>query len=126
MEDYLLPTNCELSVSEKQKMFSVKNRMTRIPANFPKANIEYKCYCGSKEDMKHIYECEILNGGNQPILEYENLYKGTISEQIKVFRKFEINFGKREQLLSEIPCDHSLIHCMTFYAFLFNLSDNNK
>ena len=112
MEDYLLPTNCELSVSEKQKMFSVKNRMTRIPANFPKANIEYKCYCGSKEDMKHIYECEILNGGNQPSLEYEKLYKGTISEQIKVFRKFEINLAKREQLLNEIPHDHSLIHCI--------------
>ena len=112
MEDYLLPINSELSVSEKQKMFSMKNRMTRIPANFPKANIEHKCYCGSKENMKHIYEWENLNGGKQPSLEYENLYKGTISEQIKVFRKFEINLAKREQLLNEIPRDHSLIHCI--------------
>ena len=112
MEDYLLPTNSELSILEKQKMFSMKNRMTRIPANFPKANIENKCYCGSKEDMKHIYECEILNCGNEPSLEYEKLYKGTISEQIKVFRKFEINLTKREELLNEIPRDHSLIHCI--------------
>jgi hypothetical protein len=42
-------------------MFAVKNRMINIPANFPKPKMEYRCYCGEKEDMKHIYNCEIIN-----------------------------------------------------------------
>ena len=36
MVEYLLPTNNILSITEKQKMFAVKNRMIKIPANFPK------------------------------------------------------------------------------------------
>ena len=112
MEEYLLPTNNELSILEKQRLFSMKNRMTKIPANFPKENQEYNCNCGSKEDMNHIYVCEILNCGNQPSIEYKKLYTGTISEQIKVFRKFEMNLAKREELLNEIPRDQSLIHCI--------------
>ena len=39
MSEYLLPTNNKLTITEKQTMFSVKNRMVRIHANLP----EYKC-----------------------------------------------------------------------------------
>ena len=48
-----------------EKITVVKNRMVRIPANFPKPNTEYKCVCNEKEDMQHIYCCEILNNGRR-------------------------------------------------------------
>ena len=114
MSEYLLPTNNKLTITEKQTMFSVKNRMVRIPANFPKPKTEYKCVCNEKEDMQHIYCCEILNNGRRTKIEYEKLYNGTISEQIEILRQFERNMEEREKLLKEetSPRDPSVIHCI--------------
>ena len=76
-------------------MFAIKNRMLNIPANFPQPNIEQKCICGEKDDMKHIHNCEIINNCEQIDLEFEKIFEGNISEQIKVFRKFERNLKTR-------------------------------
>jgi hypothetical protein len=65
MAEYLLPLNKSLSISKKQRLFAVKNRMVNISANFPKPNTEYKCQCDEKEDMEHIFDCEILNNGTK-------------------------------------------------------------
>ena len=62
------------------------------------------CLCGSKEDMEHILNCDILNEGRKHDLKYEQLYKGTISEQLEVFRIFENSLERRE-MLKKIPCD---------------------
>ena len=35
MAEHLLPENRLLSIEEKQRLFEVKHRMTRIPSNFP-------------------------------------------------------------------------------------------
>ena len=107
MAEYLLPLNKSLSISEKQRLFAVKNRMVNIPANFPKPNTEYKCQCDKKEDMEHIFDCEIFSNGTKNILKYEQIYKGTLNEQIEVFRIFENNMERREMLKCEnnIPCD---------------------
>ena len=43
MEEYLLPENRTLSIIEKQKLFEMKNKMTKIPSNFSKSNIKYEC-----------------------------------------------------------------------------------
>ena len=69
MAEYLLPTNKMLSISEKQEMFAVKNRMKMIPANFPKPNIVNKCLCDMKEDMAHIYNCALLKINPSPIMQ---------------------------------------------------------
>ena len=66
--------------------------MVEIPANFPNPKIENICICGEKKDMKHICQCETINDGEQPHLQYERIFEGNICEQIKVFRKFERNF----------------------------------
>ena len=112
MAEYLLPTNRALTISERQKMFAVKNRMVEIPANFPNPKIENICICGEKEDMKHIYQCETINDGETDYLKYEKIFEGNINEQIEVFRKFERNMEKRKQLKENfIPCDPDVIRC---------------
>ena len=69
--------------------------MKKIPANFHKPKIVNKCLCNMKEDMAHIYYCELLN----------------------IFRIVERNFKRRQILMHEeeckkqIPCDPMLIHC---------------
>ena len=116
MAEYLLPSNTALTISERQQMFAVKNRMVEIPANFPNPKIENICICGEKEDMKHIYQCETINDGEQPVLKYEKIFEGNICEQIEVFRKFERNFENRKNLNEIkkedlIPRDPHVIHC---------------
>ena len=49
MAEYLIPST-SLTISEKQQMFAIKNRMLNIPANFPQPNIEHKCICDGKKE----------------------------------------------------------------------------
>ena len=79
-------------------MFGIKNTMVNISASFPKPNTEYRYFCSQKEDMKHVYNCELLNEGRKPNIEYERIFTGNISEQIEVFRIFEQNMERRETM----------------------------
>merc|ERR1712208_223093 len=84
MEEYLLPENRILSITEKQKLFEMKNKMTKIPSNFSKSNIKYECYCGKEENMKHIFYCKILNNRIEQRIEYDRIYNGTLKEQREI------------------------------------------
>ena len=98
MAEYMLPTNTKLSIYQKQTLFSIRNRMIDIPSNFSKTNKEAKCICGNLENMKHIYECEILNNGKDHKQKYKKLFEGRIEEQIEVFDIFEKNLKRRDEL----------------------------
>ena len=61
MAEYLLP-NKNLTIEEQRTIFSIRNRMADIPANFSsKKENTAKCTCGESEDMKHVYNCKYLN-----------------------------------------------------------------
>ena len=80
MSEYLLPFNNDITIEEKCELFAVKNRMINIPYNFS-SKCEYKCKCGRKEDMIHIYSCEYLN--KQEIkIEFSKIYEGNLFEKI--------------------------------------------
>ena len=125
MAEYLLPFNDKMSIDEKQRMFSVKNRMVDIPDNFGKVE---QCACGQTENMSHIYSCTYLNK-EEIILPYEKIFDGNMSEQIEVFRRFETNLERRNQIKSESetkseqtrisdkpPCDQSTdpLNCVQY------------
>ena len=59
MAEYLTPINNEITIEDKQNLYSIRNRMFEISSNF-KSKTENKslCYCGESENMKHIHECE--------------------------------------------------------------------
>ena len=101
MSEYLLPTNKNLTIDEKRRLFGVRNMMTDIPSNFSRGEKETQCQCGQREDMEHIYECEIYNE-EQVNLPYKKIYNGSINEQIAVFRQFELNLQKGQQLRTKI------------------------
>ena len=104
LADYLQPIN-PMTIEKKQKLFAVRNRMVRIPNNFPKSENKAKCFCDEIEDMSHIYNCKILNEEKIPSQNYENIYNGTITQQTEILEKFEQNMEKREQMIKEPPCD---------------------
>ena len=120
MSEYLLPSTTALTIEERRKLFSMRNKMVTIPNNFPKSEIKEKCSCGEIEDMKHIYECEQLSTDSiDKSLQYEKIYNGNISDQIKVFRKMEINLEKREDMKKlETPCDPVEIRCKPFFVVM--------
>ena len=114
MSEFLLPFNNKLTISEKCELFAVRNRMIDIPSNFS-SNCEAKCECGAIENMKHIYECKILNKNKKIGIPYENIYNGNLQQQIEVYRKFKENLIKRKQFKDETisnPCD-SFVRCIT-------------
>ena len=67
-------------------MFSIKNRMYDIPQNFPKGDEKYTCVCGERENIAHIYNCEILSKKKPEKISYENIYNGNMNQQIKVYQ----------------------------------------
>ena len=58
MSEYLLPTTKKLSISEKRKMFAIRNKMIDIPSNFSSSSEKIECLCGEIENMEHVYKCE--------------------------------------------------------------------
>ena len=113
MAEYLLPKNPNLNISQKQKLFSIRNRMIEISENFPNKQIEDKCPCGQLETIIHIYNCETLNTGERITIEYEQIYNGKLQDQIRIFEKLESNLNHREQMkqneIEDTPCDPSVI-----------------
>ena len=87
MSEYLHPSNSNLTLEEKRRMFEIKNKMLDISTNFPTKYPNNKCVCGEIETMEHIYQCGLF--GLLPEISYEKIYNGSIQEQIKVFRSFE-------------------------------------
>ena len=115
MAEYLLPYS-KLSVSQKQKMFEIRNRMFEIQENFlMKEMKETSCPCGEEETMLHIYNCEILNRKLSSSSNYTGIFTGKLEEQITIFKRFEENLKERENLKEQSkiklnsPCDPPVI-----------------
>ena len=49
-----------------------------------------------EEDQKHVVECEILNQGKEKI-EYGKIFNGTVSEKVKIARRFKTNLELLEK-----------------------------
>ena len=96
LSEYLSPINSELTVEEKRTMFAVRNYMVNIPTNFPKPNVNNKCFCGELETMLHIYNCEVYS--TQEKVPYEKIFNGSLDHQIEIFQQFEVNLKERENL----------------------------
>ena len=90
----------EITIQEKQEMFSIKNRMVQISQNFPQTNKIDICLCGEIETMNHIYSCKSLNT-EEEILPYSKIYSGNIGEQITIFKRFQKNMRNREKMKTE-------------------------
>ena len=114
MEDYLLPENTMLTIDEKQQLFAVRNRMIEIASNFPKPGGKPSCLCGAEENMKHIFNCKMFNEESEESEEYENIFNGSLTQQIKIFNKFqnkmktlEIKMNEKQTNETNTPCDPS-------------------
>ena len=91
---YLMPNN-ELSIEQKKKIFSIRNRMFNIPSNFvSREKNTNKCVCKQREDMEHIYECRYLNE-NTVEIKFEEIFGEKIKSQKKILERFEKSVNMR-------------------------------
>ena len=97
MADYLLPNN-NLSNLDKQRIFAIRNKMIEIENNFPNGNKETLCFCGEKEEMPHIYYCEVLSENRKSCVKYESIYEDNVMKQVEVYKRFEENLQIREKM----------------------------
>ena len=101
MANYLLPNRSNLSIKEKQILFSYRNKTNNIPANFQSSDIKIFCGtgCGCIENMEHIYICENLNIESEKRKPYCEIYNGDLKTQIEIFRIMKTNIERREQII---------------------------
>ena len=96
MAEFLQPGYEDISINEQRSIFSIRNRMIEIPANFPSKNIKEICQCGTEETMKHLYLCEYLSINTEkdkPI--FEKIFEENIIEQKKVNQLFSQRLKRR-------------------------------
>ena len=102
-----MPYGDELTIEDKQYIFSIRNRMVDIGANYGKSE---SCFCGADENMLHVYTCKHLNV-EETNVPYENIHTGNLREIVEVFRRFEENMRIREKIktnknkVNKPPCD---------------------
>ena len=95
MAEYLLPQNENLSITDQQYIFSIRNRMVEIDYNFSNKKNEKYCVCDAKEDMKHIYYCKKLNSEDVK-QNFEKIFEENVKTQRIVLERFRKNFEKRD------------------------------
>ena len=100
MADYLMPNEEGLSISDQRDIFSVRNRMTPIPANFSSKKTEHICVCGETEDMKHIYVCQYWNTTDENV-DYDLIFTDNMKQLKKVYNRFVQSYKNRENYITE-------------------------
>ena len=102
MAENLLPTSSKVSIKVKCEIFAMRNKMVKIPANYSEREVKHKCIiCNNEENMEHVYTCKLLNS-EEPLTEYNQIYRDNMDLIIDVYRRFVDNMDKREQKLNEI------------------------
>ena len=115
MQEYLLPDDENLSITDKQYIFAIRNRMVQIEYNFPKNGIGGKeCVCGENENMEHIYSCKRLNTENKEVC-YERIFGEDVRKMKIVYERFRNNLEKSKKyedtMLHGIPFGDPLYEC---------------
>ena len=98
MQKYLQPNSENISKEESQLIFKLMSRMTDVKKNFKGKYDSQECRACKmeEEDQKHVVECEILNQGKEKI-EYGKIFNGTVSEKVKIARRFKTNLELLEK-----------------------------
>ena len=101
MAEYLEPNNHKIKINEAQLLFKLKSKMTNVKTNYSgsfKDNLNCDlCQNEGKkrrDTQKHTLICPVINRDNveNNYSNYKSIRKGDIIDQLKVVRKFKINF----------------------------------
>ena len=74
--------------------------MLPISANFSSMNEDQNCWCGEREDTKHIYICKYWCDKSEET-NFEMIYSEDMPKLSKVYKHYETNLKKREKFKNE-------------------------
>ena len=99
MAEYLMPNFENISITDRRKIFELRNRMLPIPANFPLGKEEEIC-CGEIENTKHIYICQKWSDDNEKP-SYEMIFSDNMPALTIVYKQYIVNLKNRESFKNE-------------------------
>jgi Zn finger protein HypA/HybF involved in hydrogenase expression len=95
IQKYLQPNKETMNKEIAQMIFKLRCRVTEAKVNL-KGTYDYlDCRACHKEEenQKHILFCPVLNDNRKlEEINYEKLYNGTVSEKVKIAKRFKENF----------------------------------
>ena len=100
MAEYLTATDIDISIAERKWLFKCRVEDIDIKANRRWKYSDISCYSCDKnipETQHHILRCETLIGQNQILTyipDYNELYQGSLEEQVYVSRLLRDNFQR--------------------------------
>ena len=106
MASYLQPYCSFLTINEKQEIFSIRNGMINIPANY---GTNSECICGNNENSAHIYECQKLNE-EQPKIKFEQIFSENVGKIRIVYERFKKNMNERDKQMKNKIATRPLVH----------------
>ena len=102
LQKYLQPNMTNITKEEAQLIFKLRCRMTNLKCNF-KGNydtLECRVCKIEEENQEHVInKCKKLNEDTEE-LDYKKIFNGTVTEKLRIARKFKINFEKLEKMKS--------------------------
>ena len=96
--EYLSPSNSELTIEERRKLFGIRNDMILMNLSKPKMN--KICSCGIIENLEHIYSCKSLNSKKIEV-PFQDIYSKNTKNQINTFSSVKMSCICRK---TKIPC----------------------
>ena len=98
---YLQPNKLKMKKEDAQLIFKLRCRVTQVKVNLKGKYDTLECEaCGNEDEtQQHILVCEELNYGKvKQEFKYENLFNGTVTEQLKIAKIFEENSKMLEKI----------------------------
>jgi hypothetical protein len=130
MAEYLIPNFKNLSISDKRKIFEIRNGMLPITANFPIKGEEKLC-CNLIEDTKHIYTCKYWSDKSEKP-NFEKIYTDNMNDLTKVYKHYMIHLTKKEKFEfeqekaeKELRSPHAIVQSDPLFSVI-EYSNGNK
>ena len=101
IQKYLQPNKVIITREEAQLIFKLRCRVTAIKHNLKGKYDTLECHaCGNDEEtQQHILQCKELNRNEDTeVFNYEKLFNGTVTEKLKIAKKFKENFDRLENM----------------------------
>ena len=103
MQNYFKSYHLKMRQDEIQEIFKIRFRVTNVKQNFRGKYENIECtLCHAEESQKHIINCIELNKyGRQTDkndIEYEEIFKQNVRNQMKVLKEFRENMSIRDKM----------------------------
>ena len=98
MQKYLKPNREKITQEKAKLIFKLRSKVTEVKQNLGGKHENVECeLCHQEENLAHILSCIKLNKNENKeiILEFDEIYKGNVRNQIIIARKFKENMKVR-------------------------------